>query len=262
MRHFHLFGGYASLEHRQIFYTYDEREAGKGANEVISCLHHFLAERTIRPPNIRIHADNCGGQNKNKYVMWYLLWLAATGRVERIELKCMIKGHTHFRVDGGVGHIKQELRRSEVFCLEHWAAVINRAAAGYEARVLNAGAIYDWKTALTPYFKALDGIRTFQHFAADAAEPGWLCMKYGFDDSCWTKRQLLKLGRSLESEAFQQLPQHISPGGFKGGKREKEQALFDNLRQYVKEPWQDEICPDPSTFIPPIRDKQPCPDWI
>jgi len=87
MRKFHLFGIYSILEKSQFFYTYDEREAGKGANEVISFLHHFLANRTIQKPNIRIHADNCRGQNKNKYLMWYLIWLAATGRTKRIEFK-------------------------------------------------------------------------------------------------------------------------------------------------------------------------------
>jgi hypothetical protein len=262
MRHFHLFGVCADLDNRRMFYTYDEREAGKGANEVISCLHHFLATRTIRTPHIRIHADNCGGQNKNTYVMWYLLWLAATGRVKRVEFKCMIKGHTHFSVDGGIGHLKQELRRSDVFCLEHWAAVINRAATGYEANIIDASVIYDWKTALAAYFKPLDGIRAFQHFAADAAEPGWLGVKYGFDDQDWTKRQLLKSIRSREDETFQRIPQHIATVGFKGGKREKEQALFDNLRQYVREPWKDEICPDPTHFTPPVREKKTCPDWV
>ena len=95
MRNFLLFGLYSALENTLTCYTYDEREAGKGANEVISFLHNVLATRAIQTPNVRIHADNCSGQNKNKYVMWYLVWLAATGRVHHVEFKCMI-GVTHF----------------------------------------------------------------------------------------------------------------------------------------------------------------------
>jgi len=145
MRNVHLFGICSRLENSQIFYTYDEREAGKGANEVLSVLHDFLANRTIQTPNIRIHADNCWGQNKNTSVIWYLLWLAATGRVKRIELKCMMKGHTHFSVDSGIGHVKKALRRSDVFCLNHWATVMNTSATAHTARVVDASAVYDWK---------------------------------------------------------------------------------------------------------------------
>ena len=48
----------------------------------------------------------------------------------------------------------------------------------------------------------------------------------------------------------------------KGGKLEKEKALFDNLREYVKDPWKDELCPNPEIFKDPVREKQHCPDWI
>jgi hypothetical protein len=128
MRNFHLFGICSVLENTQVCYTYDEREAGKGSNEVISFLHDFFSSREIQTPNIKIHADNCKGQNKNKYVIWYLQWLVATGRAKHIEFKFMIKGHTHCIVDSGIGHTKRELRRSDVFCLDHWAKVIDRSA--------------------------------------------------------------------------------------------------------------------------------------
>ncbi len=167
MRNFHLFSICSILENNQIFYTYDEREAGKGADEVISFLHDFLAGRKIQTPDIRIHADNRTGQNKNKYVMWYLIRLVATGRIRRIEFKFMIKGHTHFIADSGIGHAKKELRRSDVFCLNHQAEVINGSSTANKARVVNAGNVYNWKKELQPYFKAFDGIGKFQHFATD-----------------------------------------------------------------------------------------------
>ena len=261
MRNFHLFGICSTLENSQIFYTYDEREAGKGANEVISFLHDFLFSRKIQTPNIRIHADNCTGQNKNKYVMWYLIWLAATGRVRRVEFKFMIKGHTHFIVDSGIGHAKKELRRSDVFCLKHWAAVVNRSSIVNKAKVIDASHVYDWKTELQPYFKSFDGISKFHHFATDAAKPGWIFFKYGFDDDVWEKRKLLKSNRSLRTKKFTNLTKYLSSVGFKGGKPEKEKALFENLRQYVKDKWKDELCPDHRIFEPPARNKRPCPDW-
>ncbi len=245
----------------QLFYTYDEREAGKGANEVISFLHDFLVGRELKTPNIRIHADNCTGQNKNRYVMWYLVWLAATGKVKRIEYKFMIKGHTHFLADSGIGHAKKELRRSDVFCLDHWAEVINRSSVVNKARVVDASCVYDWKKQLQQYFRAFEGISRFHHFAADSSEPGWLFAKYSSDDDKWKKRKLLKSDRSISTGKFENLTKHLSVAGYRGGKPEKEKALFENLRQYIKDEWKDELCPDPRTFKHPVRNKRPCPDW-
>ena len=262
MRNFLLFGICSALDNTQICYTYDEREAGKGANEVISFLHDFLATRKIQTPNIRIHADNCRGQNKNKYVMWYLIWLAATGRVKHVEIKFMIKGHTHFIVDSNIGHIKRELRRSDVFCLDHWTEVINRSADTNKAKVVNGGNVYDWKKGLHPYFKEFTGISKFQHFAVDSTEPGCILIKHGLDDSTWMKRKLLMLDENIEIEKFKNLPKYLAAVGFQGGKPEKEKSLYKNLRQYVKDEWKDELCPNPETFKSPVRINQPCLDWL
>ena len=262
MRNFHLFGIYSVLENTQVCYTYDEREAGKGSNEVISFLHRFLSNRKIQTPNIRIHADNCRGQNKNKYVIWYIVWLASTGRVRHIELKFMIKGHTHFIVDSGIGHTKRELRRSDVFCLEDWAKVIDRSASTNKAIIVDGNDVYDWKKGLRRYFKPLSGISKFQHFAADNSTPGQIWVKTGFDTDIWEKKNLLKLDINTIIEEFKNIPKNLSTVGFKGGKPEKERALFENLREYVKDDWKELICPDPDKFKPPIRINRCCPDWL
>ena len=262
MRTFLLFGVYSALENSQVCYTYDEREAGKGANEVISFLHNFLSTRSIQSPNIRIHADNCRGQNKNKFVMWYLVWLAATGRVKRVEYKFMIKGHTQFIVDSNIGHIKRELRRSDVFCMEHWKQVIERSAVINKARVIDGNDVYDWKKVLSPYFNNFDGISQFQHFAVDSTKPGIIFIKYGFDDDKWKKRKLLKSAKSIKLKQFKNMPKYINSVGFKGGKTEKEKALYENLRQYVKEEWKDELCPNPDTVKFSVRIEKSCPDWL
>lgn len=262
MRKFLLFCVRSVLENEQVCYTYDEREAGKGSNEVISFLHQFLVNRKIQTPNIRIHADNCSGQNKNKYVLWYLTWLATTGRLKHIELKFMIKGHTHSIVDGGIGQMKKELRRSDVFCLEHWSHVINQSASTNRACVVNGDNVYDWKNGLCPYFKPFQDISQFQHFVVDSTKPGWILAKHGFDDETPKEVQLLKSDKTLTLPIFQNLPASLKAVGFKGGNPEKEKALFKNLRKYVKDEWKDELCPNPKTFQAPVRKHKACLDWI
>ena len=49
---------------RQINYLIDEAsDVGKGANTVISLLHHFLEHHGLGEIDVGLHADNCVGQN-------------------------------------------------------------------------------------------------------------------------------------------------------------------------------------------------------
>ena len=53
-------------------YLHAEHYAGKGPNEVISCLDHFLSTLPATTKNLKIFAGNCLSQNKNKYIVAYL----------------------------------------------------------------------------------------------------------------------------------------------------------------------------------------------
>ena len=55
---------------RQVNYLIDEAsDTGKGANTVVSLLHHFLERHGLGEVNLHLHADNCSGQNKNNTVL-------------------------------------------------------------------------------------------------------------------------------------------------------------------------------------------------
>ena len=55
---------------RQINYLIDEAsDVGKGANTVVSLLHHFLEHHGLGEIDVGLHADNCVGQNKNNTVL-------------------------------------------------------------------------------------------------------------------------------------------------------------------------------------------------
>ena len=50
----------------QINYLIDEAvDVGKGANTVVSMLHHFFSHHGLGEKDVHLHADNCVGQNKN-----------------------------------------------------------------------------------------------------------------------------------------------------------------------------------------------------
>ena len=55
---------------RQVTYLIDEAsDVGKGANTVISFLHHFFQHHGLGEVDVGLHADNCVGQNKNNAVL-------------------------------------------------------------------------------------------------------------------------------------------------------------------------------------------------
>ena len=49
-------------------------DIGKGSNAIISMLHHFFIHRRFGERTVHLHANNCGGQNKNLIMLQYLLW--------------------------------------------------------------------------------------------------------------------------------------------------------------------------------------------
>ena len=59
----------------QINYVIDEAsDVGKGANTTISSIHHFFENHGLGETCVHLHSDNCSGQNKNNYFIWYLAW--------------------------------------------------------------------------------------------------------------------------------------------------------------------------------------------
>ena len=45
---------------------------GKGADTVISLVHHYFENHNIGEKHLIIHADNCARQNKNNAMIKYL----------------------------------------------------------------------------------------------------------------------------------------------------------------------------------------------
>ena len=77
-------------------------------------VHHYLQTRGHDVEHLKLHADNCVGQNKNNYVVQYLMWRMLAGGNETIELSFMLDGHTKFAPDRFFGLFKNLSRKSKV----------------------------------------------------------------------------------------------------------------------------------------------------
>ncbi|CAC5392915.1 unnamed protein product [Mytilus coruscus] len=83
----YVFGMCSEGTGKQTFYLVDEEETqGKGANSVVSMVHHYLMYYGHGETNGKFHFDNCSGQNKNNVVLWYALWRVLTESCDSVPI--------------------------------------------------------------------------------------------------------------------------------------------------------------------------------
>jgi len=251
LRNIYLFSIRDDGAQKQFNFLYDEGDGRKGANYVVSLLFYFL---THRPENyatlvLHLHADNCSGQNKNNIVMQFFVFLAFIGALKHVEIKFMIKGHTHCSVDGGHGIIKKEWRKRNVFTIQQAAEVVRESSSTlgiHDAIIITPEHFFDWEKLLTKFFYKLPKILSFQQFEMDTTRPGILRYRLRHTEP-WAEKNLLKKGalsslkllslRNLLSQLVQLKPPGIS--------EKKQQELYEKVRKYVPPEFQDSICPKP-----------------
>lgn len=76
-RNYHLcFQSSCFITGVSVFYTYDQREGKKGADDVVSMLNHFICNY-FDPcfEELKIFCDECSGQNNNFTVLRYFHYM-------------------------------------------------------------------------------------------------------------------------------------------------------------------------------------------
>ena len=115
-----IFGVCCEAKSEQVNFLIDENDnLGKGANCVVSMVHHYLQTYSSHGQELLLHADNAVGQNKNNVMMQYLCWHVITGKNPKAKLSFMIAGHTKFSPNRFFGLLKKMYRQTDVSSLGH-----------------------------------------------------------------------------------------------------------------------------------------------
>ena len=197
------------------------------------------------------HADNCTGQNKNNYVLWYLLWRAITGRHTNITLSFLVVGHTKFAPDWCFGLFKRLFKRTKVGSLKSIAEVVQRSGKCNEAQLVvnEEGSVivltYDWASFFAPRFKKLPNIKKGHHFRFSSSHPGVVYTKERTDDTSEARHDLLKEGATFDDHS--ELPDVIVPAGLSA---QRQWYLYDKIREFCPVSDRDLTCPLPSVPKP------------
>lgn len=98
-------------------YMWFETIAGRGANQIASCLYKHLT--TQIPRNVErviYYSDTCGGQNRNSHVAAMFTWFMQLGdcNIQIIDHKFMVPGHSHMEVDTDHGKIEKRKKKTEI----------------------------------------------------------------------------------------------------------------------------------------------------
>ncbi|XP_071486520.1 uncharacterized protein [Diadema antillarum] len=242
-----LFGIVCDGTNEQVNYLIDEgMQSCKGSNSVISYLHDFFRNYGMGERTAHLHCDNCGGQNKNRFVMWYLAWRTLCGLHHEISINFMVPGHTKFSPDRGFGLIKHRYKRQLVSSLQDLSDMVSDSSvSGYNIPRLvgmEDGSVivptYDWQTFLSPYFSALPGIKQFHHVRFNADHPGVAFVKVYPSDN----EKAIQLLRSVSHVPPAELPEPIPPPGLT---RARMEYLYKSIREFCTASTRDTVCPAP-----------------
>ena len=231
---------------------------GKGANAIISMIHHFFTNHGLGETVVYLHADNCSGQNKNRYMMYYLMWRVLTNQHGDITISFLPVGHTKFFPDAGFGMLKRRFRATEVGCLSDIVKVVEESATMNCAELVgdqNGNVkvkMYDWITFFEDHVvkSALKGIKSYSHFRFSSKEPGTVYVRQSCDVSSGERRINLLKDMSWRPSATD-LPDEIIPEGLS---LTRQWYLHDKIREFVPAELQDLVCPLPRKRPPPSND--------
>lgn len=141
----------------------------KGADIVIHVLMHALRDKAQEgplPKKLCLQLDNCGGENKNKYVMAFAQLLVEREVFEEVNVNFLLPGHTHEDVDQMFSCFSKRFARNNIFTVSDMMKHI-RSAYDPEPQVNLIDKIADYRHWLTPHIahKACADLQFTKHRA-------------------------------------------------------------------------------------------------
>jgi len=239
-----LFGVACEPMGKMVIYAIPESAVvDKGSNSVISFIHHFFANHGLGEQTVHLRADNCTGQNKNRFMVAYLCWRILARLHTKITLSFLPVGHTKFYPDLGFGLFKRRLKTSAVSTLDEVAECINDSTP--LSHVLQAQLVanengdvvvpsYDWQGKLGS-FRAVSHLKHYHHFVFSSTHPGMVMCYTDSDD---------KVGESFvlcsPTSVTNKLPTQLFADGLS---RARKEYLFHKIRPFCPDYAKDVLCP-------------------
>ena len=161
----HNFDVYDAATDRHHFYLYSEWDGSSGPDEVLSMLMHHLSSplmtRTMGSGILVIWADNCGGQNKNQYIVALLNELSNPAspfhKFRRVDLRFPVPGHNFLVCDRAFSVLERFAGGKTVYVPSEMAHVVKKAFASRQhAEMFPRIHFKNWKQCLETKYSVLN----------------------------------------------------------------------------------------------------------
>jgi hypothetical protein len=225
----------------------------KGSDSVISFLHHYFEVYGVGEQTVVLHADNCGGHNKNRFIMNYFAYRVMKKLHSSITIIFMPVGHTKFYYDLAFGLLKKKFKHTQVSNLKELEECIRKSTpnsnlnksqivgneSGKEVYVKQ----YSWSSWFDSLgFSKIPGIRKLHYFKFDSKKPNFVSVKANFREEYVE----IKLNKETDIQSFpdEAIVPKLSI--------ERKKYLFDKIRKYCNENSKEILCPEPTRdmFVP------------
>ena len=242
-----IFGIMCEAIPQQVNYLIDEAsDVGKGANTTISYVHHFFEHHGLGETSVHLHTNNCSGQNRNNYFVWYLAWRTILQLHLSVRYSFLIAGHTKFAPDRCFGIIKKLYKQNYISSIYEFANMVESSSTGVNKAQLvgtHDGTVivpvYDWCSYLEQYFKRLPNIKSYHHLRFTKDEPGRVYFK---ESDLSPEQSLMLLKNPAILPPASRLPAKVNPTWLS---QDRKQYLFREIRQFCKPGTEELVAPAP-----------------
>jgi hypothetical protein len=236
-------------------YGYSEDRGGKGGNNVASLLLKGLHDLGwihdgTTGKQLSIILDNCGGQNKNNYVLRLALWLVERSYFHKVDIIFYIRGHTKNACDRLFNQLKKRYHRQQIFTMGQLSDVLN-SSPNVHFQEVQADDFFDYGDMLDHFYKKFPNgtIQNNHVFSVSSEEPTKMIVKTS-DDADPVVMDLKLSTKVHNNDRATELENYIlTPIQPPGLKEIKQVELYSKFRRFVPEEFKDIICPKPSDEI-------------
>ncbi len=107
--------------------VWGENEGKRGSNEISSCIFQFLNGLDLSKFNkIHTFSDGCGGQNCNKTVITFFMYVCNSTPIQEWKHTYMESGHSFLPNDTDFGRIERLKNKQNVYTFSAWVDLIEQ----------------------------------------------------------------------------------------------------------------------------------------
>ena len=259
----HNFCIHDTVQDQATMFVYAENYAGKGPNEVISCLDFYIRSLPSEITKLRIFADNCFSQNKNRYIISYL-YAIVNSKLDEIHVFYPLPGHSRMPCDRDFGRIEKKRRKKDKVTMpSQWVELIRKTDQVNPFKIIYVEhpltndlkndstpvvKVKNYKAILDPYLRPPTNIASIRGLAFKrSTQPS---SRFSMTGECSTPIATLKRGKKVKS-IIDLLNSSTLPDAYLTFLPIKKAKLLDvkHLLQYV-------FLPDHVTFYAALKDAE------